>query len=469
MKDAEVAAIPAGTKILHIPTALGAVVVIFNVPGVDKLTARRATTSPASSSATITKWNDPKIAANNAGGRHCPTRRSRSSTAPTARARRTRSRPTSTRSAPSGTRRSARARKSSGRPAIGAQGNDGVAGRRQADATGASGYVELQYATTARPDVGLRSRTPTASSSPGSTDGVTAAAEAAATRLPGRLRARLRSSTAPAPTTYPIAALHLPPRLRGPEGRRQGQGPRLLHRTGPSPTARTPRTPRLRAAPSGGPAEGARRSSTRSPRAGRRSGPDPTSASVPEPRAREPRASAIARADVAVMHASAVRPRARASVVPIASSGRSGSAIRRHVLLAHRADVWRRARPGRFQFGLGFITGTTGTRSQASTAPCRSSSARSLASLIAIVIAAPIGILTAIFLAELAPRRVAVPLTFTDRAAGGDPERRLRPVGRLRPQPVPAGHGRGVDRRACSAGSRSSPARPTASACSPPA
>ncbi len=33
MKDAEIAALPAGTKILHIPTALGAVVFIYNLPG----------------------------------------------------------------------------------------------------------------------------------------------------------------------------------------------------------------------------------------------------------------------------------------------------------------------------------------------------------------------------------------------------------------------------------------------------
>ena len=35
MKDEEIAALPAGTKMLHIPTALGAVVVIFNVKGKD--------------------------------------------------------------------------------------------------------------------------------------------------------------------------------------------------------------------------------------------------------------------------------------------------------------------------------------------------------------------------------------------------------------------------------------------------
>ena len=53
-------------KILHIPTALGAVVVIFNVPGVDKLQLDSANVADIFLG-TITKWNDPKIAANNAG------------------------------------------------------------------------------------------------------------------------------------------------------------------------------------------------------------------------------------------------------------------------------------------------------------------------------------------------------------------------------------------------------------------
>ena len=60
------------------------------------------------------------------------------------------------------------------------------------------------------------------------------------------------------------------------------------------------------------------------------------------------------------------------------------------------------------------------------------------------------------------------PADLHDRAAGRDPERRLRAVGRLRPRPVPAGHGRGVDRRTRSAGSRSSPGRRSASGSSPP-
>ena len=67
MKDDEIAKLPAGTKIVHIPTALGAVVVIYNLPGVTDAEPRRRRTSPGSSSATIKKWNDPAIAANNSG------------------------------------------------------------------------------------------------------------------------------------------------------------------------------------------------------------------------------------------------------------------------------------------------------------------------------------------------------------------------------------------------------------------
>ena len=66
MKDEEIAALPSGKTILHVPTALGAVVVIFNLPGVDKLQLDSANVADIFLG-TITKWNDPKIAANNAG------------------------------------------------------------------------------------------------------------------------------------------------------------------------------------------------------------------------------------------------------------------------------------------------------------------------------------------------------------------------------------------------------------------
>ena len=66
LKDEEVAKLPAGTKILHVPTALGAVVVIYNLPGIDKLQLDSANIADIFLG-NITKWNDAKIAANNAG------------------------------------------------------------------------------------------------------------------------------------------------------------------------------------------------------------------------------------------------------------------------------------------------------------------------------------------------------------------------------------------------------------------
>ena len=63
-------------------------------------------------------------------------------------------------------------------------------------------------------------------------------------------------------------------------------------------------------------------------------------------------------------------------------------------------------------FGLGFITGTVWDPVRAIYGALPYIVGTLAASLIAIVFAAPIGIMTAIFLAELAPRRLAIPLTF---------------------------------------------------------
>ena len=63
-------------------------------------------------------------------------------------------------------------------------------------------------------------------------------------------------------------------------------------------------------------------------------------------------------------------------------------------------------------FGLGFITGTTWDPVAGIYGALPYIIGTLGAALIAVVLAAPIGLLTAIFLAELAPRRVAVPLTF---------------------------------------------------------
>jgi phosphate transport system permease protein len=63
-------------------------------------------------------------------------------------------------------------------------------------------------------------------------------------------------------------------------------------------------------------------------------------------------------------------------------------------------------------FGPGFITGTTWDPVAGIYGALPYIVGTLGAALIAVVLAAPIGLLTAIFLAELAPRRVAVPLTF---------------------------------------------------------
>jgi phosphate transport system permease protein len=64
------------------------------------------------------------------------------------------------------------------------------------------------------------------------------------------------------------------------------------------------------------------------------------------------------------------------------------------------------------KFGLSFLTGSTWDPVAAVYGALPFIIGTLLSSLIAIILAAPIGILTAIFLAELAPRRVAIPLTF---------------------------------------------------------
>jgi phosphate transport system substrate-binding protein len=65
MKDAQIAALK--VKPLHFPTVMGAVVIIYNIPGVSS----DLKFSPASVTGifmgTIKKWNDPKLAADNPG------------------------------------------------------------------------------------------------------------------------------------------------------------------------------------------------------------------------------------------------------------------------------------------------------------------------------------------------------------------------------------------------------------------
>ncbi|MFL5779559.1 MAG: phosphate ABC transporter substrate-binding protein PstS [Chloroflexota bacterium] len=201
MKDEEIAALPAGTKMLHFPTALGAVVVTYNVPGVTALSLDADTISEIFLG-TITKWNDPAIAALNSGATLPATdilvvhRSDGSGT-------------TNTFTtyldtvSPEWHTKVGAGKEVKWAVGIGAAGNDGVAGGVE-QSEGGVGYVELNYA--------VKASLPTAKVKnadgqfvEATTAGVTAAAEAAQANFPADFRAKPIINGA-GPTTYPIAA-----------------------------------------------------------------------------------------------------------------------------------------------------------------------------------------------------------------------------------------------------------------------
>ena len=205
MKDAEIAALPAGVKLLHVPTALGAVVLIYNIPGVTDLSLD-ADTVAGIFLGTITTWNDPKIAALNTGV-----------TLPAAAIE------VVHRSDGSGTTNAfttyldtvspdwhskVGAGKSVNWPVgTGAAGNDGVAaGVKNAPSatTGTIGYVELNYATTAK-IASAKIKNAAGKFVAGSTDGVTAAAAGAVANFPADFRQKPIINGA-GDATYPIAS-----------------------------------------------------------------------------------------------------------------------------------------------------------------------------------------------------------------------------------------------------------------------
>lgn len=201
MKDEEIAALPAGTKILHVPTALGAVVVIFNVPGVDKLQLDSQNVADIFMG-TITNWNDPKIAANNAGVT-LPDQAilvvHRSDGSGTTNAFTTYLDTVS----PDWHTKVGAGKEVQWPVGQGAAGNDGVAGGVK-QTVGSVGYVELQYAAQAKLTSALL-KNADGQYVPGSTDGVTAAAEAIAADFPADARQAPIINGA-GPTTYPIAS-----------------------------------------------------------------------------------------------------------------------------------------------------------------------------------------------------------------------------------------------------------------------
>jgi len=208
MKDSEIAALPAGTKILHVPTALGAVVLIYNIKGVDGATVKSLKLDADNVAGiflgTITKWSDPKIAANNADiAANLPDTSilivHRADSSGTTNAFTTYLDTVS----PDWHTKVGAGKEVNWPVGNGAPGNDGVsAGVKQTD--GAVGYVELEYATVS----GLSSallKNAAGKFVPGSVDGVTAAAEAIADKFPADFRQAPIINGA-GDTTYPIAA-----------------------------------------------------------------------------------------------------------------------------------------------------------------------------------------------------------------------------------------------------------------------
>ncbi len=199
LKDEEVASLPG--PVLHVPTALGAVVVIYNVPGVSDINLD-AETIAGIFLGTISSWNDPAIAALNPDATLPDTAITvihRSDGSGTTNAFTTYLDTVS----PDWQSQVGAGKEVNWPTGIGAQGNDGVAGGvKQTD--GAVGYVELNYASLANL-TSAKVKNADGNFVAGSTDGVTAAAEAAAADFPADFRQAPIINGAGA-NTYPIAS-----------------------------------------------------------------------------------------------------------------------------------------------------------------------------------------------------------------------------------------------------------------------
>jgi phosphate transport system substrate-binding protein len=201
MKDDEIKALPAGTSVLHVPTALGAVVVIYNLPGVQTLQLDSANVASIFLG-TIKTWNDPAIAADNPGATLPSTNIvvvHRSEGSGTTNAFTTYLDTVS----PDWHTKVGKGKEVNWPTGIGAAGNDGVAGGVK-QTEGAVGYVELNYATTAQLTSALL-KNADGKFVAGSTAGVTAAAKAALASFPADFRQAPIINGA-GPDTYPIAS-----------------------------------------------------------------------------------------------------------------------------------------------------------------------------------------------------------------------------------------------------------------------
>jgi phosphate transport system substrate-binding protein len=191
----------AKVKFMHIPTVLGAVVPIYNIPGVSKVLNFSGDVIADIYLGKITKWNDPRLVKDNPGANLpdtaiLPVYRSESSgttfiftdyLSKVSPAWKTTVGNNSAVKWPAG---------------IGAKGNEGVAGMVR-QTPGSLGYVELIYALSNNMSYGAV-KNAAGKFLQGSPEGVTAAAAAASKTMPADYRVSI--TNAPGAASYPISS-----------------------------------------------------------------------------------------------------------------------------------------------------------------------------------------------------------------------------------------------------------------------
>jgi phosphate transport system substrate-binding protein len=202
MSDAEIAKAKGG-PVAHIPTALGAVTMVYNLPGVTSPLKLTGDVIAGIFQGQITKWNDPRIAALNSGVKLPATdilvvHRSDGSG-------------TSyvftdylASVSPAWATKPGKGKEVQWPVGLGAKGNEGVAGQVK-QTPGAIGYVELAYATQNKMAMASVKNANGEFVSP-SIASVTAAAAGAAAKLPATTDYRVSIVNAPGAGVYPISS-----------------------------------------------------------------------------------------------------------------------------------------------------------------------------------------------------------------------------------------------------------------------
>jgi phosphate transport system substrate-binding protein len=202
MSDAELVKAKGG-PILHFPTALGAVVITYNLPPLTTPLALTGDVVAAIYQGQITKWNDARIAALNAGVALPATdilvvhRSDGSGTSYVF---------TDYLSSvsPAWATKPGKGKEVQWPVGLGAKGNEGVAGQVR-QSPGAIGYVELAYATQNRMAT-ARLRNANGEFVAPTIESVTAGAAGAASKLPANTDYRVSIVNAPGAGVYPISS-----------------------------------------------------------------------------------------------------------------------------------------------------------------------------------------------------------------------------------------------------------------------